>query len=191
MTIYHKHHIVPKHAGGTDDPSNIIRLTVEEHAEAHRLLYEKYGRWQDEVAWKALEKTISKAELIRQIQSAATKGKKQSPEHIHKRKMFGEKNPMYGKSGELNPMYGKTGELSPHFGKKHTEKTKLKISKNHKENGIKPPSQKGIKKTEEHKKKLSKPKPKVVCRLKDKKEMSLGNFNNWVRMEENHGRRNR
>ena len=34
-------------------------------------------------------------------------------------------------------------------------------------------------KTEEHKAKLRKPKPKVVCRLKDKKEMSLGNFMNW------------
>ena len=33
--IYHNHHIVPRHAGGTDDPSNIIKLTVSEHAEAH------------------------------------------------------------------------------------------------------------------------------------------------------------
>ena len=31
MTLYHKHHIIPKHMGGTDDPSN--KLTVEEHAE--------------------------------------------------------------------------------------------------------------------------------------------------------------
>jgi len=46
----HKHHIIPKHMGGTDDPSNLIELTVEEHAEAHRLLWEKYGNWQDNVA---------------------------------------------------------------------------------------------------------------------------------------------
>lgn len=44
MTILHKHHIIPRHAGGTNDPSNIIELTVEQHAEAHRLLYEQYGR---------------------------------------------------------------------------------------------------------------------------------------------------
>lgn len=31
MTIYHNHHIVPKRAGGTDEPSNLIRLTVKEH----------------------------------------------------------------------------------------------------------------------------------------------------------------
>jgi predicted molibdopterin-dependent oxidoreductase YjgC len=30
----HKHHIIPKHMGGTDDESNIIELTIEEHAEA-------------------------------------------------------------------------------------------------------------------------------------------------------------
>lgn len=24
----HKHHIIPKHAGGTDDASNIVELTV-------------------------------------------------------------------------------------------------------------------------------------------------------------------
>jgi hypothetical protein len=43
----HKHHIIPRHAGGTDALNNIVELTVEEHAKAHRVLYEKYGRWQD------------------------------------------------------------------------------------------------------------------------------------------------
>ena len=67
----HKHHIIPKHAGGTNDPSNLVELTVEEHAEAHRMLYEKYGRYQDYYAWQGLSGQIGKEELIRQIQSAA------------------------------------------------------------------------------------------------------------------------
>lgn len=50
----HKHHIVPKHLGGTDHPSNIVELTIDEHAEAHRLLYEQHGHWQDLLAWKGL-----------------------------------------------------------------------------------------------------------------------------------------
>jgi hypothetical protein len=43
----HIHHILPQYLGGTDDPSNLIELTVEAHAEAHRLLYEQHGNWQD------------------------------------------------------------------------------------------------------------------------------------------------
>lgn len=64
----HLHHIVPIHAGGTDDPSNLIELTVEEHAEAHRILWETHGRWQDRLAWKGLAGMITKEEIIRQIQ---------------------------------------------------------------------------------------------------------------------------
>lgn len=43
----HKHHIIPRHMGGTDEPENLIELTPEEHAEEHRKLYEEYGHWQD------------------------------------------------------------------------------------------------------------------------------------------------
>ena len=71
---YHLHHIVPKHIGGTDDSSNLVRLTVEEHAEAHRLLYEKYGRWQDKCAWLSLSGQIGKDEIRRMKASEANKG---------------------------------------------------------------------------------------------------------------------
>ena len=75
MSIYkHKHHIIPKHAGGTNDPSNLVELTVEEHAEAHRKLYEEYGRWQDNVAWKTLSGQITKAEAIREVSRLANIG---------------------------------------------------------------------------------------------------------------------
>lgn len=63
----HMHHIIPKHMGGTDDPSNLIELTVEEHAEAHRLLYEKYGRVQDRRAWMGLSKMMTGEEIINEI----------------------------------------------------------------------------------------------------------------------------
>ena len=65
--IYHKHHIIPKHAGGTDHPDNIARLTVAEHAEAHRLLYEKYGRWQDKKAYEGLTGFRGKEQIIKEI----------------------------------------------------------------------------------------------------------------------------
>lgn len=73
--IKHKHHIIPKHAGGSNDKSNIIELTVEEHAEAHRELYEKYGRWQDHLAWQGLSGRIGKEEIIQTKNRLAHLGK--------------------------------------------------------------------------------------------------------------------
>lgn len=69
----HKHHIIPKHAGGTDDPSNVIELTIEEHAEAHRVLFEQHGRWQDELAWKLLSKLPNKSGFSDRKHSEETK----------------------------------------------------------------------------------------------------------------------
>ena len=77
----HKHHIIPKHAGGTDDPSNLVELTVEEHAEAHRKLYEQYGNWQDRVAWQGLAGLIGHDDIMREMWDARK----------------GEGNPYYGK----------------------------------------------------------------------------------------------
>ena len=61
----HKHHIIPKHMGGTNDASNLIDLTIEEHAEAHRLLYEQYGKKQDFVAYMSLLGLADKKDIYR------------------------------------------------------------------------------------------------------------------------------
>ena len=68
MTIYHRHHVVPRHAGGTDDPLNIIVCTIEEHAEHHRYRYEMTGDEYDRIAWQSLLGMISKQEAIHQVQ---------------------------------------------------------------------------------------------------------------------------
>jgi hypothetical protein len=65
--IYHKHHIIPKHMGGSDDPSNLIKLTIEEHAEAHRILYEQYGKIEDRLAWHGLLGLIGKDDILLEI----------------------------------------------------------------------------------------------------------------------------
>lgn len=66
----HKHHIVPRHIGGTDDPSNITELTVEEHAEAHHMLYKEHGRWQDKVAWQGLAGLVGHDEIMQEMWNA-------------------------------------------------------------------------------------------------------------------------
>lgn len=65
--LKHKHHIIPKHMGGSDDPENIVILTPEEHAEEHRKLYEKYGKIEDYLAWKGLSGFIGKEEIILEL----------------------------------------------------------------------------------------------------------------------------
>lgn len=63
----HLHHIIPRHMGGTDAPSNLVELSIEEHAEAHRLLYEQYGRIEDKRAWMGLSKMMTGEEIIKEI----------------------------------------------------------------------------------------------------------------------------
>lgn len=51
--------------GGTDDPTNLIELSVADHAEAHRVLFEKHGKSEDELAWRALSGQISLDEIAK------------------------------------------------------------------------------------------------------------------------------
>ena len=83
----HIHHIIPEYMGGTSDPSNLIELSVEDHAEAHRKLYELHGNWQDYCAWQALSGRIGKEEILRMKQGMANKGKKRTPEQIERIKL--------------------------------------------------------------------------------------------------------
>jgi len=80
----HIHHIIPKHMGGLDNSDNLIELTTDEHAEAHRLLYEQHGHWQDYCAWQALSGRIGQEEILRMKQGMANKGRKRTPEQIER-----------------------------------------------------------------------------------------------------------
>src|ERR1017187_8473554 len=73
-SMSHIHHKIPKHMGGSNDPSNLIKLTIPAHAEEHRLLYVKHGHWQDYIAWKGLSGQIEKEEIIRLVVSNANRG---------------------------------------------------------------------------------------------------------------------
>ena len=56
--------------GGTDEPSNLIELTVEEHSSAHRKLYEEHGHWQDKVAWQGLAGLIGHDDIMKEMWEA-------------------------------------------------------------------------------------------------------------------------
>jgi hypothetical protein len=86
----HKHHIIPKHAGGTDDPSNLVELSVFEHAEAHRILYETYGLEEDLIAWRGLSGIVTREVVVREAQSLGGK------------KSIANGNPWSGKRTKMN-----------------------------------------------------------------------------------------
>lgn len=103
-----KHHILPRSLGGSDDPSNIICLTVRQHYVAHWMLWKAYGgamavafdymsgikRYGSRLPSRTVEalkadvsKRISERLVsteTRQKQSQAKLGKKLTPEHIEK-----------------------------------------------------------------------------------------------------------
>lgn len=48
------HHIIPKHMGGLNKKSNMIKLTYRQHILAHLLLYRVYKKPEDLVAYKLM-----------------------------------------------------------------------------------------------------------------------------------------
>lgn len=99
--------------GGTDDPSNLVKLTVEEHAEAHRLLFEHYGSKFDQIAYLVLSKQIGQ-------------------EEANYLKLLGPKNwSTEGKEKLKTLARERTGEKNGFFGKTHSEETKQKNREAH------------------------------------------------------------
>lgn len=80
----HKHHIIPRHMGGSDDPSNLVELSVEEHSQAHLKLYEQHGKKEDLCAYYMLSGRSQDPEFKKMVCSlggnALAKKRKESGE---------------------------------------------------------------------------------------------------------------
>jgi hypothetical protein len=161
--------------GGSDDPSNLVEVTLEQHAELHKQLWNDLGDMRDYVAWKALSGQMSNEEAIHIAHhlpktdshktnlSVATKQLYEATKHTRKwGRPKGSKNKapfseevLIARSGKNHPMYGKTGENNPNFGRrKPGSRPDLVMS-----NRLNPPA-KGKPKSEEWKQKNRKPKRK-------------------------------
>jgi hypothetical protein len=111
--------------GGTDDSSNIIELTIEEHANAHRVLWEQYGKEEDYIAWKGLSGSIGMDDIIIEVSRMAGKKNKGKP----KPKGFSEKISSYqsGRKKSFSQMEKRIGEN--HWTKKRHVDTSKNIHK--------------------------------------------------------------
>ena len=88
--------------GGTDDPSNLIKVNTKMHAFLHWQLYKEHGLKEDFLACAGLLGLIGKDAILKEV--CSLKGKK-------------------------NPMYGKYGKDHPKYGKKHSKEVREKQSK--------------------------------------------------------------
>ena len=121
--------------GGSDDPSNLIDLTIEEHAEAHRVLYEQHGNWQDYCASQALSGRIGQEEILRMKQGAANRGRKRTPEQCERIKQAAiERNKRWAENPELKEEAKEAIDAwreskANGAGFSHSTETKAKIAK--------------------------------------------------------------
>jgi hypothetical protein len=88
--------------GGTDDPSNIIEVSIERHAELHYNLWMSFGHWQDKLAWEGLTKRIDSEQMLRESISRANKGRPKSEEQRRQHSEFMKGN-KYGQGNKGKP----------------------------------------------------------------------------------------
>lgn len=140
--VAHRHHIVPRYEQGSNEESNLVRLSIEDHATAHWLRYKWLGKQQDKVAWLMLSGKTEKGELERKklcllgypIEKRREFFVENNPMHIPENveKSLETKRQRYG--GNYHSQEGLASlRESCRSGKQHTPKAKQKRIKSLKE----------------------------------------------------------
>lgn len=126
---YETHHIVPKAEGGSDDKTNLVKLTARQHYVAHLLLAKIYDDCAMHCAIVAMQaKTKSMNRNFRFNSRLYEKLKLKRAEFMSK-KMKGRKRTEAFKQHMRIAMKGKNkGKIPWNKGKKTDEATKKKIS---------------------------------------------------------------
>jgi len=158
--IKHRHHIIPRYLGGSDSDSNIVELTVKEHAEAHRILYEKHGDIRDKLAYEGLLGIVGKEEIVKDLNGISKNSKwYYNPNNLNERKMIrkDQKIPEGWVKGRGTNTWSKNRDYKK-VSKKQKEKTSLSMKKAW-ERGVN--RDQSYRETEEYKKKVAENSKKI------------------------------
>lgn len=60
----HRHHILPKYRGGSNDPTNIIEVSIRQHAMWHFCNWRLWKDERDYCAWRGLTGAMSKRQIF-------------------------------------------------------------------------------------------------------------------------------
>ncbi len=110
-----KHHIIPRSIYGTDDKSNLVKLTAREHFICHYLLAKMYDKYSFE--WYKMNHAflIMKSQSLRQeryFNSNLYNSLRENFSEIMKQTQLGEKNSQYGKIWIKNKTTNETKKIS-------------------------------------------------------------------------------
>lgn len=134
------HHVVPRCMGGTNESSNIVKLTARQHFIAHWLLFKIYRTTKLAHAWFSMCR-IGRKQDDRKINSKHFDRVRKIRSKLLSENSRGEKNHFYGKR-HSDEILQRIREKN--IGKKISEETRAKMSA----------KRKGVKKTDEHKAKI-------------------------------------
>jgi len=87
--ILHKHHIIPRSMGGDNSKNNLVKLSVDDHIQAHYLFSKCFE--ENSYEWNVNLKSI-------RILKNKSLRMKDEMKHLIQKSYIGENNPFYGKS---------------------------------------------------------------------------------------------
>jgi len=96
----HKHHIIPKHRGGSDVPSNLVEITPTQHAMFHYCEWKLWGNLKDFCAYKMILGDVKNPEFRKAriiafqdiILEGGRKWRKNNPEKVKEAGIKGNKS---------------------------------------------------------------------------------------------------
>lgn len=105
------HHILPKHAGGTNDPDNLVTLTYREHIFAHKLLFKIHDNYLDQYAFLLMSSKTEEA--MHELKRVAGKIGGKRAQELHGPRIQSAGGKVGGKvSGKMNAESGHIQRLA-------------------------------------------------------------------------------